>query len=443
MIISTPIDVGAGAAAPEVRAAAARKLAGRLVPFFLILTILSYLDRVNAGFAALQMNADLNFSPEIFGFGIGLFFYGHVLFQLPSVLLMQRVGPRRWIAILLIAWGIVSALMATIQSKEMFYGLRFLLGIAEAGFTPCMVLYISAWLPDRNRQHAIGQIMTGQTLSYIIGAPLSTGLLKAHWFHIEGWRWMFFIEGLPTILLGLAAFRILADSPKGVAWLDAAQKTWLVGALDNERPKVRSSATGARDALTDRRAWIFVSYMLLGSGAYYSGAIWLPQIVKQSMHLSNFKAGLASGLPFLVATIAMVVVARVTDRVNDRRWILLAGTGISAVGLILSGLVGNPYVAYICVCFGIIGLQSVQGPFWSAPMSWMHGDARRVGITMVSIAGGLGGGLGSWLVGYLRGHYGTFSIALIVTGGLLALAAVLITLLPLPRPLEAPEAGAL
>ncbi len=319
------------------------KVTLRLIPFMFLLYIVAFLDRVNVGFAALQMNEDLGFSDAVYGLGAGIFFIGYFIFEIPSNLIMEKVGARVWIARIMITWGIISAAMFLVTGPVSFYALRFLLGVAEAGFFPGMILYLTYWFPARERARRVALFMTAIPLAGVIGSPISGALLQADGFAgLRGWQIMFLAEGIPAIILGVVVLFYMTDGPRQATWLEQDERDWLKDSLDREnRIKVEHGEYTTRQALSNGKVWI-LSFVYFGVvTSVYGVSLWLPQIVEDFSGLGPLDVGFLSAIPYLVATVGMVLFARRSDATGERRWHVAIPAFIAAMGLVLTGLVGT------------------------------------------------------------------------------------------------------
>lgn len=394
------------------------KAARRLLPFLGLLYVVSFLDRVNVGYAALTMNADLGLSASAFGAGAGIFFLGYFLFEIPSNLILQRVGARTWIARILVTWGIVSAGMAAVQGPTSFYLARFLLGIAEAGFFPGIILYLTYWFPADTRARIIGWFMLAIPVSNVIGAPLSTALLDRPLFGLTGWQTMFVLEGLPAIILGFVVLAWLPDRPAQATWLTPAEREALEALVARQAP----SPTRLRDALASGRVWVLaLTYFGLVIGLYGLG-FWAPQIIRSLGTLSNAEIGMLSAIPYLVAGVAMVFWGRHSDATRERVWHVCLPAWLGAAGFLASGLVTNPVAALLALTAGAIGIYAALPVFWTFPTALLGGTAAAGGIALVNSLGNLGGYLGPFAVGWLRDTTGSYAAGLYVLAASMALA---------------------
>ena len=391
------------------------KVKRRLLPFLLVSYLVAYLDRVNVGVAALQMNKDLGFSPTIYAVGSGIFFIGYFIFELPSNWLLGKVGARRWIARIMITWGLLAVATAFVAGPHGFYIARFALGMAEAGFLPGIVFYLSRWFPARERALVMGTFFLGVPLSFVIGAPLSGALLGLNGiFGIAGWKWLFLFEGAPAVLLGFLCLLVLTDTPDDAKWLEPAERSWLVSELRaDEAARATVTSQSFLAGLREPSIWLFgVAYIGINMGIYGIG-LWLPQIIKAFGH-TNFVTGLMSAFPYLLAAFVMVIWARHSDRTGERRWHAVIPCIVCSAGLAISAFVGGPVLAYIALMFAAIGIMASMANFWALPTSILAGSAAAGGIALVNSIGNLGGFGGAYLVGYLRQSTHSFHLSLVL-----------------------------
>lgn len=404
------------------------KLRWRLVPYLLLLYIIAWFDRVNVGIASLQMNDDIGLSDAAYGFGAGVFFLGYALFEVPSNLILAKVGARRWIARIMVTWGLISVAMMFVQGPWSFSILRFLLGVAEAGFLPGIIYYLSQWFPKGERAAAVSWFMLGIPLSAVFGNPISSSLLELDgWHGLRGWQWLFVIEGLPAVLLGIVTWRLLPDSPRDVSWLSAAEKARLLAHLDTERDATVARHAGAgtlRMALLHPTVWLLCLVMFCCQTGSYGLNLWIPQIVKEFSGLSNLLVGFVTAIPYIGAAIAMVWVGTSSDRRNERFLHVAIPSLIGAAGFAAStfGLAVVP--AMFALTIAAMGDLCTRGPFWALPSRFLAGSALAAGIALINTIGALGGFVGPYVVGYLRGKTQDFTSGLLFLAVLLVLAAV-------------------
>jgi ACS family tartrate transporter-like MFS transporter len=394
----------------------------RLIPFLATMYFIAYLDRVNVGFAALQMNAAVGLSTEVFGLGAGIFFLGYFLFEIPSNFALARVGARLWIARIAIVWGLVSMSMIFVAGPRSFYVIRFLLGAAEAGFFPGIVLYFTYWFPGPERARAVAQFSTASMASGIVGAPLSGALLSMHGVgRLEGWQWLFLVEGVPAVVLGLAAAWYLADGPERAPWLPDDERRWLVDAIARDRAQTsRPAAATARAGLLDPAVWRLAISLFLIVSSGYGFSFFLPQIVKAFSEASDLAVGAWTAVPFLVAAIGMVAVAAHSDRTGERRGHAAACAWVAAVGLMAASIATAPSARFLALSVAAVGLYSFTPPFWSLPTAFLRGDGATAGIALINATGNLGGFLGPYIMGLMKQTTGDYLVGL----RLLATAAV-------------------
>src|ERR1700690_465622 len=361
----TGIDLGASVVA---------KLTRRLLPFLFVLYIVAYLDRINVGFAALQMKGQLGFSDEVYGLGAGIFFAGYFFFQVPSNLALARFGARRWIAVIMVVWGIISASMIFIGSPRGFYFLRFLLGAAEAGFFPGMILYLKRWFPARARARAVAWFMTANPLAGIVGSPLSGALLGLTGRGLSGWQWMFLMEGIPAIILGAVVLLVLSDRPQEAPWLKGEERVWLLDKLAGEQQAESSVKQGSFwQVLIAPRIWMLSLVYFGVSTTMYGLTFWLPSVIQSLSGLSNSRTGLIAVLPFLVSTVVMVLVGMSSDRTGERRWHTAGAAFFAALAIAAAAYGTAPALVIAGIGLGMAGAEAMVGPFWAMATSKMGG----------------------------------------------------------------------
>jgi len=402
-----------------------RKVTWRLIPFLFLLYIVAWLDRVNVGFAGLEMNADLGFSPTVFGIGSGIFFLGYCLFEIPSNIILERVGARLWIARIMVTWGLISAAMMFVRTPPLFYLLRFLLGAAEAGFFPGVIYYLSLWYPTAHRARAIAAFMTAIPVTGLIGAPLSGALLGLHGaYGLKGWQWLFFIEGLPAVVLGSTVIFYLNDRPETTRWLAPAERDWLVGTLAAER-KACLKKPDIGVALTDTTVWKLGIIFLLVAAGFYGYSFWAPLIIKSLTGLSNFKVGLVLGAISAVTILGMLLNGYHSDKTTERARHIALPLFVMAAGLIGCALLHQPALAIIALALVPLGHCASYGPFWSMPTQFLTGPAAAAGIALVTMIANIGGFAGPALIGVLKTRTGTHTGAFLLLGGLAVISAFL------------------
>jgi ACS family tartrate transporter-like MFS transporter len=376
-----------------------------IVPYVFILYIIAFLDRTNVSYAALQMNKALGLTAQAFGLGAGIFFIGYFILEIPSTLIVERWSARKWISRILLTWGVVAILTAFVQNAWQFYLVRFLIGLAEAGFFPGIVLYLTHWFRQQEQARAVAFFMTALAVSNIIGAPLSGVLLDyVHWFGLAGWQWVFIIEGLPAIIFGLLNPFLMVDQPEHAKWLTTEEKQWLRSELDREAGAVRETKQYSLwEALSHRDTWVLALIYFFAVTGFYGFGLWLPQIIKQASHQSsNLLVTLITMLPYVFALVGMILVANHSDRTGERKRHVFLAILLGAVGLLLSALIRQPiWLTMIFFVIASVGVYSYLGPFWTFPSVFLTDDARAGGIGLINSVGNLGGFLGPYMVGYL------------------------------------------
>ncbi|HSB74314.1 MAG TPA: MFS transporter [Terriglobales bacterium] len=425
----------AASAQLDFETALVSKLTRRLVPFLFLLYIVAYLDRINVGFAALQMQGQLHLSDEVYGLGAGLFFAGYFVFQLPSNLLLERVGARRWLAGLMVVWGIVSTSMIFVRTPHSFYALRFLLGVAEAGFFPGVILYLKNWFPAGARARTVAWFMTAAPLSGVVGGPISGALLGLRHAGLAGWQWMFIMEGIPAILLGGLAAWYLTDRPQDAAWLTDPQRDWLLATLSQEHAQTAAvTRTNVWAAFTHPGIWLLVLVYFGLDTVSYGISLWLPNLIRSLSGVSDFVIGLLSAIPYIAAAISMVLVGVHSDRSGERRWHTALPAFAGAAGLLLAAQSTSvaPMIAGITIA--VLGVFSMLGPFWTMPTGLLTGTAAAAAIALINSVGNLGGFFGPYIIGLVRTHTGSFKGGLLVIAATLAVGGAIALLVRLRAP---------
>ncbi|GLS46921.1 MFS transporter [Methylobacterium brachythecii] len=405
-----------------------RKVSWRLLPFLMLCYFVAYLDRVNVGFAALTMNRDLGLSAEAYGFGAGIFFLGYFLFEVPSNVILERVGARTWIARIMISWAILSASTAFVVGERSFVLVRFLLGLAEAGFFPGIILYLTYWYPSERRAGIVGTFMMAVPISAAVGSPLSAWIMAAaDGAHgLAGWQWLYLLEAAPSLLLGLAVPFVLTDRPAMASWLTPAERDELAREIERDRQATRRPALGLRQALVHPQVLgLALVYLGLSAGLYGVG-LWLPQIVK-GFGLSTLETGFVTAIPYLVAAAGMVAWTRMSDRRGERIWHVAFPAFAGALALAVSGQTGSPVPAMALLSLAMLGVFCALPTFWTLPTALLSGSAAAGGIALINAVGGLGGFIGPYLVGWIKDATGRFDLALAAIAALM-IAAGLLTL---------------
>ena len=409
----------------ELSAVTLRKVTWRLIPFLFVLYVIAWLDRVNVGFAGLQMNADLGFSSTVFGLGSGIFFLGYCLFEIPSNIILERVGARLWIARIMVTWGLISAGLMLVRTPPLFYVLRFLLGVAEAGFFPGVIYYLSLWYPAAQRARAIAAFMTAVPVTGLIGGPLSGALLGLDGIYgLKGWQWLFLLEGLPAVVLGSSVLFYLTDRPETARWLNPGEREWLVEKLAAER-KACLLRPDIRVALTDITVWKLGIIFLLAAAGFYGYSFWAPLVIKSLTGLSNFKVGLVLGAISAITILSMLLNGYHSDRTGERAIHIAVPLLVTAVGFVGCALLHQHVLAIIALALVPLGHCASYGPFWSMPTQFLTGPAAAAGIALVTMIANVGGFAGPALIGVLKTRTGTHTDAFLLLGGLAVIATFL------------------
>lgn len=403
-----------------------RRVAWRLIPFICLLYFIAFIDRVNIGFAALTMNKDLGFSSAVFGFGAGVFFFGYFLFEVPSNIILDKVGARIWIARVMITWGLISAAFAFIKGEYSFYALRFLLGAAEAGFFPGIILYLSFWFPARYRAGVVSLFMAAAPISVVLGSPLSGALLELEGvMGLHGWQWMFLVEAVPAVLLGVVVLFYLTDRPEKATWLASDQREWLVAEMEAERAARGSVAKhGILAGMADPRVLALALVYFGTSAGLYTLGIWAPQIIR-GFGLSPMEVGFLNAIPPTIAVVAMILWARHSDRTGERTWHVVIACLVASAGLMLAGAASSVVAVIAALSLVNIGISAAKPPLWAMPTMFLSGSAAAVGIATINAIGNLGGFVGPWVIGWIKDSTGSFAGGLVFVAALLVLSAVL------------------
>ena len=403
-----------------------RKITWRIVPFIMILYLIAYIDRVNIGFAAITMKEDLGFTSSILGFGAGIFFLGYFLFEVPSNIILHKVGARIWIARVMVTWGIIAGGMAFIESSTSFYVMRFLLGIAEAGFFPGIILYLSFWFPARNRAGVIALFMAAAPIATAIGSPISAALLEMHGIMgLAGWQWMFLIEALPAVILGVVVFFYMTDRPEKATWLKQDERDWLVKTMQAENAGKDSHQHHSiiRGLANPRVLALALVYFGTSAGLYTLG-IWAPQIIKE-LGVSSMTVGLLNAIPPIVSVVAMILWSRHSDKTNERTWHVALACITAAIGLVIAAGTGSVIGLIAALTIVNVGISCSKPPLWSMPTLFLSGAAAATGIATINSIGNLGGFAGPAMIGWVKDQTGSFTGGLYFVAGLLILSTVI------------------
>ncbi|KAF3469591.1 MFS transporter [Streptomyces sp. Tu 3180] len=418
---------------PAVRSAI-RKIFRRVVPLFFVMFVANYMDRVNLGFAQDELRADVGLSAAAFGLGAGIFFIAYALFEVPSNILMERYGPKVWLTRIMISWGVVATAMAFVDSVEMFYALRFLLGVAEAGFFPAVIYYFSRWLPDSHRGRATSVFLMGSGTATVIVGPVSGALMEMHgiWGH-AGWQWMFFIEGVFSVVLGFVVYRFLDSGIERADWLTDEEKTGLVAVIDAEQ-EAREARRGTAGRvsrwrlLADPQMLLFLWIYFAINVALYAVTFWLPSIVDDIGGLSDFQVGLLTSVPWLCAIAAVYVSGRISDRIGKRRPVLVTLLVLGGCGTLLAVFV-SPWAGLGALCLAAMGFKPASPVFWTIPQSYLDARAAAPGIALINSIGNLGGFVAPTAFGIIEDTTGSTKgglVGLTVVGFLAALSVLLV-----------------
>ena len=402
------------------------KCAWRLIPFMVLLYVVNFIDRVNVGFAALTMNRDMGFTPAMYGFGAGILFFSYALFQVPANLVFTKLGARRWVFMMLVTWGAISAANAFVQGPVSFYVLRFLLGAAEAGFFPGMIFYLTLWFPSSYRARFTASFMAAQQLSFIVGGPLSGLVLGLDGMGgLHGWQWLFLVEGLPACVLAFVVLRVLPDGPQDARWLTREEKDLIASRLAAENARGPSTFG---TALKDPRIIALGLILLALNAGSYGVQLWLPQMV-QAMGYSNQATGFIVTLPFIASVAVMILWGRSSDTRSERIRHIAFPILMAASGFVIASLVPSDPLVLAALALTVIGIDAVNGPFWSLPSSFLTGAAAAGAIALIRTIGAMGGFVGPSLVGFLRESTGSYALPMTGLAATLILAALIVLIL--------------
>ena len=404
----------------------------RLIPFLFLFYIFAYLDRINVGFASLQMNAALGFSAATYGLGFGIFFLSYVALEIPSNMILARVGARLWIARIMITWGLVSIATMFVRSAAAFYALRFLLGAAEAGFFPGIIFYLTRWIPQRERARTVAAFMTATLAAGVVGGPVSGALLGLSGAAgLAGWQWLFLLEGLPSVLLGLVVLAVLTDRPEDARWLSNAERAALIAQLQVDRTAATAHGRSARTVLTSPLVWLLAAaHFFLIPLALYAFSSWLPQIIQGVYAGTSFRIGVLSAIPYAAGAVAMVVVGRHSDRAGERRWHVAVCAAISAAGFLGTAFAHGLVSTMLSLTIAMAGLASIFGPFWTLSTAVVNGAGAAAGIALINSVGNVGGFVGPSVVGYIKDWTNSFTMGLVFVAAIMAAGGALVLAVP-------------
>jgi MFS transporter, ACS family, tartrate transporter len=428
--------VDAPALTPSQQKFVISKVTRRLIGFAFVCYVVAYVDRVNIGFAATALQRDLHLGDAAYGVGGGLFFLGYCLFEIPSNLLLERVGARLWIARIMIVWGLVSMATMFVTGQGSFYAARIVLGIAEAGFFPGMVLYLTYWIPAAERARTGALFMMAAPIAIIVGAPVSEALLSLDQrAGLAGWQWLFVLEGAPAVLLGVLALAILTDRPEQATWLDAREREWLGATMEAERAaRVRPGHASVFAGFTSPKVWLLSTVYFLNTLVTYGVFLWLPKILRDLSGQSGWRLTVITSIPFVCALAGMILIGRHSDRTRERKGHVAACALIAATGLIIgAAFTGNLPLLVLSFAFSQVGQRSVMSVFWSIPPLVLGGTAAAAGIALINAIGNLGGFVGPSVMGWLRQETGGYAGGMLVLASGLLVAAGLVLTIKLPQ----------
>lgn len=419
----------------EAVAALRRKVWWRILPLVILLYLAAYLDRANVGFAKLRMASDLKFSEEVFGLGIGIFFLGYLILEIPGALLVERWSARKWFARILISWGLISAATAFVRTPMEFYVARFLLGVAEAGFFPGIIVYFTHWFPLRDRGRAMSGLIVAVPFSLAIGAPLSALLLEVNWLGLAGWKWMFILEGLPAAALGVVTLFYMTDRPRDAKWLTPEERDHLEGTLAAEaRAKEAVQKVSIGQALRLPTVWLLALGIFATNTGGYALGFWLPTTVKSLSGGSDRNALFFSGLYYLCGVVGVLYSGYSSDRTGDRKWHCVAGQVAAACFLALSAASGTSFgFAMTSLCFTGLVAYSWPPPFWALPTLTLTASAAAASIGFINIFANLAGYLGNHIIGWMRHHGATDSACLFFLAGCYLVGGLIVSFVRVPK----------
>ncbi|MEG1709129.1 MAG: MFS transporter [Acinetobacter sp.] len=407
-----------------------RRITWRIVPFIMILYLIAYIDRVNIGFAALTMKEDLGFTASMLGFGAGIFFLGYFLFEVPSNVILHKVGARIWIARVMLTWGLIAGGMAFVESSTSFYVMRFLLGVAEAGFFPGIILYLTYWFPARHRAGVIAMFMAAAPIAVAIGSPISAALLGMDGIMgLAGWQWMFIIEAIPAVILGVVVFFYMTDRPEKATWLKEDERNWLIKTMREEDVGKGSTQHHSilRGLINPRVLALALVYFGTSAGLY-TLSIWAPQMIKE-LGVTSMTVGLVNAIPPIISVVAMVLWSRHSDRTGERTWHVAIACMTAAVGLVIAASTYNMIGLIAALTIVNVGISCSKPPLWSMPTLFLSGTAAATGIATINSIGNLGGFAGPVMIGWIKDQTGSYAGGLYFVAGLLILSTVLTLIL--------------
>lgn len=414
----------------EIEKRTMRKITWRIVPFIMLLYFIAYIDRVNIGFAALSMKSELGFTASVLGFGAGIFFWGYFIFEVPSNIILHKVGARIWIARVMVTWGIISGCMAFVTTPTSFYIMRFLLGAAEAGFFPGIILYLSYWFPAGRRAGVTAFFMAAAPISTALGSPISAFLLDVHGvMGLAGWQLMFVAEAIPAVILGVFVFFFMTDRPEQATWLKDDEKTWLVNTMNIEAAKKPPGTSHSILKALANPQVLALSLIYFGTSAgLYTLGIWAPQIIKQ-LGVSSMTVGYMNAIPPVISVVAMILWSRHSDRTGERTWHVILACLTAAAGLALAAGTSSMFGLIAALTIVNVGISCAKPPLWSMPTTFLTGAAAATGIAAINSIGNLGGFVGPAMIGWIKDRTGSYDGGLYFVSGLLVISAVTTLLL--------------
>lgn len=414
----------------EIEKRTLSRITWRIVPFIMLLYFIAYIDRVNIGFAALTMRQDLGLSASALGFGAGIFFWGYFMFEVPSNLILNKVGARIWIARVMVTWGIISAAMAFVDGANSFYVMRFLLGVAEAGFFPGIILYLSYWFPARQRAGVTAFFMAAAPISTAIGSPISAALLEMEGvMNLHGWQWMFILEAIPAVILGFVVLGYMTDKPEKAKWLKDDERAWLVNAMNQEAAQKEGHAKHSFiRGLADPRVLALALIYFGTSAGLYTLGIWAPQIIK-GLGVSSMTVGILNAIPPTVSVVAMVLWSRHSDKTGERTWHVILACLAAAIGLVFASGVESVFGLVAALTLVNVGISCAKPPLWSMPTMFLSGAAAATGIATINSIGNLGGFFAPAVIGWVKDATGSYAGGLYFVAALLVISAALTLIL--------------
>lgn len=416
-------------AAPPIAERTRRRITRRLIPFLFLLYVISYLDRVNLSFAGLEMTKELHFSNSVFGFGSGIFFIGYVLLEIPGTILVELWSARKWIARIMITWGLISTLTGFIHTSTEFYWARFLLGVAEAGFFPGVIVYISHWFRNEDRAKAMAMFSVAIPASQILGSPISAALMRIHWMGYSGWRWLLILEGAPAVVLGVVTYFYLTDRPKDAQWLPADERDWLTGELDREK----ASFAGTKKPSVWKSFWhrdvlLLTLVYFFGTNVSYGLTLWLPKMMQRLSGYNPVVVTLISAIPFLATWPFMLLIGWSSDRLKERKWHVAISCFIAGAGLALARSTDNVGIGLFGFTLAAAGIYGRMPPFWAIPNTILSGASAAAVVGSINCFGNLGGFLGPYMIGYLTDRTHNYQAGVLYLVGSAVAAGLLVLL---------------